>query len=252
MKAVKELSALITLAWVRLLPGHLDALDEEGRRLPPLQGDLVRGVRGLVLLHLGEVELEARVDATVGARERDVSDVEVDALHQALVRVERRLVVPAEPELRHVQPVLLDGPGHRHVALDVHAAHDHVGAGLLHALHVGGHGGTRVVDLEVGIAHLVPGGRQGVLLRLARGGRRRHAIGDEGDGGRLLRLTGHVGDLRRGGRVVLHRAPAANRLAPASSSRSRCSRRWGCPTRRRGWARRRRWPRRSRRRRGPG
>ena len=196
--------------------GHLDALDEEGRRLPPLQGDLVRDVRGLVLLHLGEVELQAGVEGR-GRRERDVCDVEVHALHQALVRVERRLVVPAEPQLRHVQPVLLDGPGHRHVALDVHAAHDHVGAGLLHALHVGGDGGTRVIDLEVGVAHLVPGGRQVILLRLARGGRRRHAIGDERDGRRLLRLPRHVGDLRRRGRVVLHRAGGGEQVRRAGA-----------------------------------
>ena len=131
-----------------------------------------------------------------GRRERDVRDVEVDALHQALVLVERRLVVPAEPQLGHVQPVLLDRPGHRDVALDVHAADDHVGAGLLHALHVRCHGGPRVIHLEVGVADLVSGGGQRGLLRLARGRRGGDPVGDEGDRRRLLCLPGHVGDLR--------------------------------------------------------
>ena len=185
-----------------VVAGHLDALDEEGRRLPALDGDLVVDVGGLVLLHLGHVQLETRVEG-LRRRERDVGDAEVDVLHQALVRVERRLVVAAEPQLRHLQPVLLDRPGHVDVALHVHAADDHVGARLLHALHVGRHGGARVADLQVGVADVVAGGLQGGLLRLARGRRRRDPVGDERDGRLLLRLPRHIGVLRRAGRVVL-------------------------------------------------
>ena len=189
-----------------VLPGHLDALDEQIRRFPSLQGELVGDVLRLVLLHLREVELQGRVELR-RCREGDVGDVEVDALHEALVRVQGRLVVTTEPQLGHVgQPILLNGPGHRHVPLDVHAAHDHVGTGLLHALHVCGDGRSWVADLEVGIAHGVAGGLQRVLLRLARGRRGGHAVGDEGDGRLLLRLSRHIADLRARGGVVLHRA----------------------------------------------
>ena len=41
VKAVRALSALITIALGESGPGRLDALDEQGHRFPPIQSDLV-------------------------------------------------------------------------------------------------------------------------------------------------------------------------------------------------------------------
>ena len=110
--------------------------------------------------------------------------------------------------------VLLNGPGHGDVALHVHAAHHHVGARLLHALHIGGHRGARIADLEVGVDDLVPVGRQGLGPGLAGGRRGGDAVGDEGDLGRLGLLR-HVAHERPLSRVVLHRAPRGEQVGRA-------------------------------------
>ena len=138
-------------------------------------------------------------------------DVEVDVLHQALVLIQGPLVVAVEPQLRRLEAVLLDGPGHGDVALHVHAGDHHVDPGLLHALDVGGHRGPRVGDLVVGVgdvhAGLLHAGRAG----LARGRRRGDPVGQEAD---LVGLdgTGHIGIPRRPGGQVLHRAPGGEEV----------------------------------------
>ncbi len=187
-----------------VVPCHLHALDEQRSRLPPLDRDLVLDVVRLVLLHFSQVQLQTGVFGRRGG-ERHVRDAEVHVLHQTLVRVQRLLIVAVEPQLGHVEPVLLDRPGQADVALDVHAADHHVGARLLHPLDVGRDGRARVVHLEVRVADVVTGSLQRVLFRLAGGRGCRHAVGEERHRGRVG-LPRDVGNLRTGSRIVLNRA----------------------------------------------